>query len=349
MPGDEELRAALLDPTPAARLDAAARLAARSISDELRAAFGLGAVAASAAGAASGASRPSSAQRRLFPMALSLAGERGALGVLAELDPEAAVRAAACQLLARGAAPDDAAAYAALARIATHDVSETVRAAVVSSLRGDAPEHVLAALSGWLGDASGDVERAAVAAVFETSASPQAFLHRLRDEPSARLAYALAFLRQSGGPIAWSDVSPSIVERDLTVLVELARLFAGRSEGTPTALWLRCAKATPELLRLPEPQRVAVLDAAGAACRATTLAALSHDDLDLLDAALDVVAEHLPAVAHESYLELERAGVLADPRATPARPVTSTFGRLWLAMIRLSPHPELYPLRPRYR
>ncbi|CAN5917472.1 hypothetical protein BH11MYX4_BH11MYX4_65730 [soil metagenome] len=346
MPSDGDLRASLSDPTPRARLHAAWALGARSISDEMRAAWGGG--AAQAAAPANGGADAATA-RRFYPLALTACNELVALALLAELDPDRDIRAAACQFLARAATPDNGAAYGSLLQIAGHDPSEFVRAAVLSNLRGDAPAHVASALTSCMRDPSVEVMRAAVDAAFAMSPSPGAFLHRMRDESPSSIAYALSFLRQSGATVAWSDVTSPIAEGGLVVLVELAGLFAGRPGAAPTAFWLRCVKALPELMELPEPRRVLILDGVAVACKGSKLALLTDDDLELLDAALTVVAELLPAVAHESYLELKVAGILQNPRAAPARAVESTFGRLWLAMIPLSPHPELYELRPRYR
>ena len=342
---EDDLRDSLSSADPRVRLRAAWTLAARTCPPELSAAWGL-------VGQSGGTdeAEPSVEQRRVFPMALSMGRELGALAVLAEHDTDSGVRATACQCLARTATPDDAESYAVLSRVATHDTSNDVRAAVASNLREDAPEDVRRSLKTWMRGGSADMERATVEAVFATSESPGAFLNRMRDEPVRRVQYALALLREKRVAVEWSDVSKRIEHRSFPVLLELARLFADRPEAAPLSFWLRCATFMKDIVELPEKLRTSFIDAMGAACQAGSPDTLqSPEDADVLHRALTVLVDLLPKVAHNSYMELKKAGAI--PYASSVKPagVESGFARLWVAMIRLSPKPSFYVLRPRYR
>jgi hypothetical protein len=277
--------------------------------------------------------------------------------VLAEHDPDSGVRATACQYLAQAAAPDDAATYAVLCRIVAHDESKDVRAEIARHLRQDAPRDVTRGLKGWMRDAASpslasrsadfDVQCAVVEALFTTSKGPGEFLHRMRDEPVQRVEFALRLLREKHVAVAWSDVGKRIAHRSFPVLLELAQIFADRPEAPPVSFWLRCATHMKEIHPLREAVRVRVMEAITSACHtASPDAVQGAEDSDLLHHALTVLADLLPRVAHASYLELTKAGAI--PHAS-SRPSESGFARLWVAMIRLSPNPGLYELRPRHK
>jgi hypothetical protein len=288
--------------------------------------------------------------RRLFPMALIMARELRALAALAEYDPDSGVRATACQFLARAAAPDDAATYAVLSQVAGHDPSGEVRASVAANIREDAPEDVRRALKQWMRDGSVDVERAAVEAAFATSENPAGFLNRMRAEPVRRVQYALMLLRKKGVTVEWRDISKRIEHRSFPILVELAHLFATRPEGPPLSFWLRCATHMQDVVKENETVRDLVTNAMVAAFQAATPeTTLDAEDSELLHRALTVLADLLPKVAHNSYLELKIAGAIPFAPGVKPKPVESGFAQLWLAIIRLAPTPEKYVLRPRYK
>jgi hypothetical protein len=266
--------------------------------------------------------------------------------VLAEHDPDDGVRATAARTLARAAAPDDHAAYETLCRIATHDGSADVRAAAISSIRGDAPAHVIQRLRTRTRDESSEVQHAAVEALLAASDGPAAFLNRMRGESSRRVCFALRLLRNQGIPVAWRDVSVRLQHRGEPVLVELAQLFAHRDDA-PLSLWLRCVAHVGEIAEEPEEIRSLVVDAAAAACDATS--SVTPPDQALLHEALTVLVSVLPRKAHWSYVELVRAGIVDDPVRAPRAAITTGFGRLWRAMIRLSPRPGDYVLKPQYK
>lgn len=344
-PSDDELRRALSGSDPEARLRSAWTLAERCCPPELAAAWGVDPELC-----ATPEKGARVEYRRVFPMALSMAGDLVTLAILAEHDPDSAVRTTACQHLARAAAPDDAVTYAVLSAIAANDESSDVRAAVASNLRQDAPDDVKRGLKGWMRDGSVDVERAAVETLLATTRSPGEFLDRMRDEPAKRLEYALRLLREKHVAVEWSDVSTRIERRSFPVLLGLARLFAARPAAPPVAFWLRCAMHMKEIYELPEEVRASVMNASATACESATADALQGaDDADVLHQALTVVAEALPRLAHNSYLELKKAGAIPYAAGLEPARMESAFARLWVAMIRLSPTPGSYVLRPRYR
>ena len=105
-----------------------------------------------------------------------------------------------------------------------------------------------------------------------------------------------------------------------------------------------------DVVKEPETIRDLVTNAMVAAFQAATPeTTLDAEDSELLHRALTVLADLLPKVAHHSYLELKLAGAIPHATASPSRSVRSGFARLWLTMIRLSPTPGRYVLKPRYR
>lgn len=342
---DHGMRRLLSSPELDALLRSAWALVARFCTAELAAAWGVEVQPGS-----NDEAEPSVDHRRLFPMALAMARELGGLASLAEYDPDAGVRATACQFFARTAVRDDVATYAVLSRVVEHDDSDEVRAAVASNLREDAPEDVVRGLKQWMRDGSVDVERAAVEAVFATSETTAAFLERMRSEPPARVQYARTLLRNKGVTVEWRDISKRIEHRSFPVLLELARIFAGRPSAAPLTFWLRCATHMGDVVKEPEEVRSFVIDATTAACKAASAErSFTAEDSELLDRALTVLADLLPRVAHDSYLELKCAGAIPHPSAKAEKRAESLFARLWLAMIRISPSPGNYVLKPRYR
>jgi len=161
----------------------------------------------------------------------------------------------------------------------------------------------------------------------------------MRAEPVHRVQYALMFLRKKGVPVERRDISKQI-----------ARLFASRPQGPPLSFWLRCATHMQDVVKETKPVRDLVTNAMVAAFQAATPETTwDVEDSELLHRALTVLADLLPRGAHDSYLELKIAGAIPYASWVNPKPVQSGFARLWLAIVRLSPRPGNYVLRPRYR
>ncbi|HEU4408368.1 MAG TPA: hypothetical protein VFS43_24100 [Polyangiaceae bacterium] len=267
-----------------------------------------------------------------------------ALAALAEFDPDTGVRASAAQFLARLAESHDAAPYAALVRVAGRDESVQVRVSAVSNLRADAPAELKRQLEQLLHDRSDELWQEFVGRVLAWSPDVRSFVRRMSRERPAQIAFALASIVGREPPVDWANVE-SVAGQAPPVLNQMVLLFGDRPDAAPLSFWLRCTKHLGKLVEGPDDVLCLATDTTTSACEARRPGPLSTEEQDLLDGALSLLSQVLPAVYHTSYLELLAAGVVKNPHAPPSHPLQHGVSRLWAALIRLTPRPTDYVLR----
>ncbi len=312
------------------------------VHERLYAAWALGSGAAVASG-----TEPPTEERRLFPLGFASAKDVAALAALAELDPEDEVRAAAGQFLARLAEPDDEKTKDVLLRVA-RDPSATVRSAVISNLRKDAHPLIQEQVKQWLQDPALEVQRSTAEAVLRWSESPHTFLAAMRLGTLRAMEYALVLLREGTAQMDWRDVQD--LSSELPIMVGLARLFPKRLTP-PLSFWLTLAVHPKVLAQQEDVLEIltTALGSFGGSLAPRLQMPLARADARALDSALKSVAEVLPVLDHDGYMELRQAGLNPPSQGAPIPALTSARARLWLALLRLSPNPSGYVLRPRYR
>ena len=322
----------------------------------LRAAWQLGAQAAGFGG-----SEPSPSQRRGFMLPLAIAGDLDALSVLAELDPAAVVRATAVQFVARMVRPDDTSTVALLVRLAESGDAEVIEA-IAASLQADIPDDAVQRLQRAFRRAPASAREATLGWTLHRSGDAGQFLGALAEAEAEALVQALALLRTSDIDVQADRLPDWLLERDLSVVSELALLCDQKVDRAPLALWLRCASHCRDLLQ--EREDVLQATARGLAAAAAHKLLVTQETERSLIEALRAVVGFLPQASHRSYLSLCQLGLVAPDAAGPASLSAlrkraqaisfrqlDTFATLWLALVRLAPRPAvwMFELQPAYR
>jgi hypothetical protein len=139
---------------------------------------------------------PHAGVRRHLVVVLAGYQERAVLATLARQDPEAEVRAAACQYLAMLGRPEDTASWRVLHEQLETDASDEVRRACIAFLPPHTPAGLRSAVAARVGDDSLDVRRAAADRLLEWAGlsgdlMPEVLVPRVRLEPDAPLRQEL--------------------------------------------------------------------------------------------------------------------------------------------------------------
>ncbi|WP_437307887.1 hypothetical protein [Sorangium sp. So ce388] len=141
------------------------------------------------------AAQPESTLRKLLEHMIMLAGaaEKQVIATFAASDPDALVRATACQYLARVVEPSDRPLYDVLLERAAHDSEEDVRCAASQHLRADAPASVRTRTLERFLEGSLEEQRALTGRLAVWSQTPTAFLAALTGASPEVIVHALGF------------------------------------------------------------------------------------------------------------------------------------------------------------
>ncbi|WP_437504973.1 HEAT repeat domain-containing protein [Sorangium sp. So ce1099] len=184
---------------------------------------------------------PSAGVRQHFMIMLAGGREKAAIATFAALDPDALVRATACQYLARLVEPSDLPFYDALLDRAEHDPEDDVRCAAIQHLRADAPAAVRNRILEGFPRGSLAFQQAVAGRLAAWSETPRAFLGALTGASPALLVHALGLLREQSTPIPWGDLAPHARHHDAAVLLQIAHLLRDAPERAPITFWASIA------------------------------------------------------------------------------------------------------------
>jgi hypothetical protein len=178
-------------------------------------------------------------------------GEKSVIATFATLDPDALVRATACQYLARLVEPSDRPLYDVLLERAAHDPEEDVRCAAIQHLRIDAPAAIRSRILRDFLRGPLDVQKVVTGRLAAWSETPQAFLAALKGASPELLVHALGLLREQSAAVAWSDLAPYAQHGDAAVLLRIADLLCDTPDRAPVTFWASVAEhwalASPEV------------------------------------------------------------------------------------------------------
>ncbi|WP_437305712.1 HEAT repeat domain-containing protein [Sorangium sp. So ce388] len=184
---------------------------------------------------------PSAGVRQHLMIMLAGGKEKAAIATFAALDPDALVRATACQYLARLVEPSDLPFYDVLLDRAEHDPEDDVRCAAIQNLRADAPAAVRGQILKGFPRGSLESQKAVAGRLAAWSETPRALLGALTGASSDLLVHALGLLRERSTPIPWVDLAPHARHHDAAILLQIAHLLRDAPERAPVTFWASIA------------------------------------------------------------------------------------------------------------
>ncbi|XYH96904.1 HEAT repeat domain-containing protein [Sorangium sp. So ce1128] len=286
---------------------------------------------------------PSAGVRQHLMIMLAGGGEKAAIATFAALDPDALVRATACQYLARLVEPSDLPFYDVLLDRAEHDPEDDVRCTAIQHLRADAPAAVRTRILKGFPRGSLESQKAVAGRLAAWSETPRAFLGALAGASSELLVHALGLLREQSTPIPWADLAPHARHHDAAILLQIAHLLRGAPERAPVTFWASIAghwdvfwKTSPET----QDMLVGALERVFAQVMPGELPAEVRQHLADLRT---YVESSIRRGRWDSHFLEERYGILAmlnSPEMAKAARFESPVGRLMAQLILVTPDYE---------
>ncbi|WP_437621660.1 HEAT repeat domain-containing protein [Sorangium sp. So ce1151] len=286
---------------------------------------------------------PSAGVRQHLMIMLAGGREKAAIATFAALDPDALVRATACQYLARLVEPSDLPFYDVLLDRAEHDPEDDVRCAAIQHLRADAPAAVRDRSLKGFPRGSLAFQQAVAGRLAAWSETPRAFLGALTGASSDLLVHALGLLRERSTPIPWADLAPHARHHDAAVLLQIAHLLRDAPEGAPVTFWASIAGHWDTFWQTsPETQEMLV----GALERALAQVVPGELPAEVRQHLADVRRHAETAIRQgewgSHFLEewYEILAMLNSPEMAKARRFEGPVGRLMAQLILITPDYE---------
>jgi len=283
---------------------------------------------------------PTAGVRQHLMIMLAGGGEKSLIATFATLDPDALVRATACQYLARLVEPSDRPLYDVLLECATNDPEEDVRCAAIQHLRADTPAAIRARILRDFPRGSLDVQKAVTGRLVAWCETPHAFLAALRDASPDLLVHALGLLGEQSAAVSWTDLAPYAQHEDAAVLLKIADLLCDAPDRAPVTFWASVAEhwavTSPEV----QESLVGAMERAFAGVVPEQLPAEERRQLAALRRKVEINLRRGEWGGHFQEDWYPILHLLSHPEMAKTTRLTSPLGRLVVQLVLVTPDYE---------